>query len=75
MNEVKELFLSIGRDDIDESMSEILSSGVIDSMDIMGLVSAIERRYKKPLLAQFIASENFESFKSIKDMIDEAMKR
>ncbi|QCD44605.1 acyl carrier protein [Campylobacter mucosalis] len=72
MNEVKEIFVSIGRDDINESMGSLLSCGVIDSMDIMALVSAIENRYKKSLDAQFITRDSFESFEAIKDMIDRA---
>lgn len=74
MNEIKELFNQIGRDDVNESMGELLSSGIIDSMDIMALVAAIEKAYKKPLRAEFITNESFESFASLKDMIDKAMR-
>lgn len=73
MNEIKELFSQIGRSDVDESMDHLLSDGTIDSMDIMALVSAIEKAYKKPLSAEFITSENFESFASLKAMIEKAM--
>lgn len=74
MDEIKELFAKIERNDVTPEMSGLLSSGVIDSLDIMALVAEIEKVYKKPLSAEFIKASNFESFESIKKMIDEAMK-
>ena len=73
MKEIKELFNKIGKSDIDESMTNLLSDGIIDSMDIMALVVEIETLYKKPLKSKFIINENFESFESIYKMLDEAM--
>lgn len=74
MDEIKELFAKIERNDVTPEMSGLLRSGVIDSLDIMALVAEIEKVYKKPLGAEFIKASNFESFESIKKMIDEAMK-
>lgn len=74
MNEIKELFEKIERDDITPEMNGLLSGGIIDSLDIMALVAEIEKRYKKPLDAEFLELENFENFASIKAMIDKAMK-
>lgn len=73
MQEIKQFFININRDDVDESMQNLLSEDIIDSIDIMALVAEIEKHYKKPLKAEFIRAENFESFKSIKKMLDEAM--
>ncbi|MDL0104416.1 acyl carrier protein [Campylobacter vicugnae] len=73
MKEIKELFNKIGKSDIDESMTNLLSDGIIDSMDIMALAVEIEKLYKKPLKSKFIINENFESFESICKMLDEAM--
>lgn len=73
MKEIKELFNKIGKSDIDESMTNLLSDGIIDSMDIMALVVEIEKLYKKPLKSKFVINENFESFESICKMLDEAM--
>lgn len=73
MKEIKELFNKIGKSDIDESMTNLLSDGIIDSMDIMALVVEIEKLYKKPLKSKFIINKNFESFESICKMLDEAM--
>ncbi|EAJ4475687.1 acyl carrier protein, partial [Campylobacter coli] len=42
------------------------------SIDIMALVAEIEKFYKKPLKAEFITPENFESFQAIKNMIEQA---
>lgn len=74
MQEIKQFFINIERTDIDESMENLLSQDLIDSIDIMALVAEIEKYYKKPLKAEFIKAENFESFKSIRKMLDEAMK-
>ena len=74
MKEIQELFAKIERNDITPEMSNLLSGGIIDSLDIMALVSEIEKAYKKPLSAEFIEAENFESFEAIKKMIERAMK-
>lgn len=72
MNEIKELFSEIGRDDVSADDSSLVSSGVIDSMDIMALVEVIEKRHKKMLDAKFIDLQNFESFSAISDMLKRA---
>ena len=74
MNEISELFAKIGRDDIYPQASGLLKNGIIDSIDIMALVTQIEKTYKKTLDAKFLEVKNFESFESIKAMIQEAMK-
>ncbi len=74
MNEISELFAKIGRDDISPQASGLLKNGIIDSIDIMALVTQIEKTYKKTLDAKFLEVKNFESFESIKAMIQEAMK-
>ena len=74
MKEITEIFAKIERSDITPEMSNLLSGGIIDSLDIMALVAEIEKTYKKPLSAEFIEAENFESFASIKAMIERAMK-
>lgn len=71
---IKQFFISIDRSDIDENMENLLSEDIIDSMDIMSLVAEIEKYYKKPLKAEFIKAENFESFQTIKNMLEQAMK-
>ncbi|KAA6229102.1 phosphopantetheine-binding protein [Campylobacter sp. LR286c] len=73
MQLIKEFFKEIQRDDIDENATNLLSEGIIDSLDIMGLVNVIEKHFKKPLKAEFIEANNFESFQSIKAMIEKAM--
>ena len=73
MQEIKQFFINIDRADIDESMKNLVNEDLIDSIDIMALVAEIEKFYKKPLKAEFITPENFESFDSIKKMIKEAI--
>ncbi|ECH5107866.1 acyl carrier protein, partial [Campylobacter jejuni] len=65
MQEIKQFFINIDRADIDESMKNLVNEDLIDSIDIMALVAEIEKFYKKPLKAEFITPENFESFESI----------
>ncbi|HEF9590009.1 TPA: acyl carrier protein [Campylobacter coli] len=72
MQEIKQFFININRTDIDENMENLLSEDIIDSMDIMSLVAEIEKYYKKPLKAEFIKAENFESFQTIKNMLEKA---
>ncbi len=74
MEQIKQFFENIGRNDIDNTMTELLSQGILDSIDIMALIAEIESFYKRPLQAEFIKPENFEDFASIKKMLDEAMK-
>ncbi|MBZ7966546.1 acyl carrier protein [Campylobacter sp. RM9756] len=74
MQIVKQFFANIERTDIDENMTDLVSEDIIDSIDIMALVAEIEKYYKKPLKAEFITPENFESFSSIKQMLELAMK-
>ncbi|OCX43567.1 acyl carrier protein [Campylobacter ornithocola] len=73
MQLIQEFFNKIDREDINENMQNLLSDDIIDSLDIMALVTEIEKHYKKPLKAEFIKAENFESFKDIKEMIKQAM--
>lgn len=55
-------------------MKELVANDIIDSMDILAIISEIQRMHKKSLLAKFITAENFDSFQSIKKMINEAYK-
>ncbi|EGS6634673.1 acyl carrier protein [Campylobacter jejuni] len=71
MQEIKQFFINIERTDINESMENLVSE---DFIDIMALVAEIEKFYKKPLKAEFITPENFESFENIKKMLETAMK-
>ncbi|HAA1513167.1 acyl carrier protein [Campylobacter coli] len=73
MQEIKQFFINIDRADINESMKNLVNEDLIDSIDIMALVAEIEKFYKKPLKAEFITPENFESFESIKKMIKDAI--
>lgn len=72
MEKIKQFFINIERPDIDESMQNLVSDDVIDSIDIMALVAEIEKHYGKNLKAEFINAENFENFENIKKMLEQA---
>lgn len=74
MKLIKQFFINIGRDDIDENVNDFLKDDMIDSIDIMDLVTEIEKYYKKPLDPEFVKAKNFKNFQTIKNMINEAMK-
>lgn len=74
MKEIKELFVDIGKVDVDESCGHLLANGVIDSLDIIALVGAIEKKYGKKLDIKYIQAENFINFATLKAMIDEYLK-
>lgn len=74
MQEIKELFESIGKGDADLDSNSLLSEHIIDSLDIMAIVSALETKYGKNLDFSFIQKDNFESAKALKNMIQEAFK-
>ncbi|ELP0534573.1 acyl carrier protein [Campylobacter upsaliensis] len=72
MQIIKEFFIKIGRDDIDENMKNLVSNNEIDSIDVMALVTEIEKHYQKILDRKYIKMTYFEDFESIKKMLDEA---
>ncbi|CAM2984426.1 phosphopantetheine-binding protein [Helicobacter burdigaliensis] len=74
MQEIKQFFENIGKDSIDENMDNLVKNGFIDSLDIMNLVAEIEQFYQTTLDFDDIVPENFESFKTIKKMIELSVK-
>lgn len=72
MEIIKKIFKEIGREDITEDMDNLLESGIIDSMDIIAFLSAVEKHYGKPINAGFIDFEVFKNFQTIKDLLDKA---
>ncbi|EIZ0998224.1 acyl carrier protein [Campylobacter coli] len=74
MKEVKQFFINIGKDHISELDIDLFSSGKIDSLDIINLVGEIEKFYQIALDFDNLIPENFESFDSIKKLIDKGLK-
>lgn len=69
MNDVKKLLAMIGKENIDENSTNLLGSGILDSLDVMSLVEAIEQKYGKALDTKYIEIENFQSLEAIRKMI------
>ncbi|MBZ7935009.1 acyl carrier protein [Campylobacter sp. LH-2024] len=74
MEEIKQFFKEIGREDIDEFDVDLFSSGRIDSLDVMNLINKIEKYYNKTLDSDFMRPIHFESFENIQKMLELAMK-
>ncbi|MFB1639696.1 phosphopantetheine-binding protein [Campylobacter molothri] len=72
MEEIKQFFKEIGREDIDENIRNLVSDNIIDSLDVMNLINKIEKHYNKTLDSDFMRPMHFESFESIKQMISKA---
>lgn len=72
MEEIKQFFKEIGKENIDENSKNLVTNGLIDSLDIMKLVTQIEDFYNQELDMDFIMPENFEDFKTIETMIKKA---
>ncbi|MCR2059129.1 acyl carrier protein [Campylobacter lari] len=73
MDMIQEFFNNIGRSDINKNSKNLLSNGIIDSMDVISLVSEIEKYYNKSLKYNLIKPEAFEDFESIQHMIIESI--
>ena len=70
MNIVKSLFDSIGRSDLTEDMDNLLDNGLIDSMDIIAFLEAVEKHYKKDFDESYIEVEYFQNFQTIQEMLN-----
>ncbi|ENS3715521.1 TPA: acyl carrier protein, partial [Campylobacter upsaliensis] len=46
MQQIKQFFKNIGREDLDENSQNLLSSGLIDSLDIMAFIAEVQKHYK-----------------------------
>ncbi|ANE34755.1 hypothetical protein CHL_1443 [Campylobacter hyointestinalis subsp. lawsonii CCUG 27631] len=75
MNTAIELLKTIGKDNIDINSKSLISSGLLDSLDIMALVDAIEEKFNKSLDADFIEKNNFESIEAIENMLNKAFRK
>ena len=53
-------------------MRNLVSNNEIDSIDVMALVTEIEKHYQKTLDRKYIKMTYFEDFESIKKMLNEA---
>ncbi|WP_096019022.1 phosphopantetheine-binding protein [Campylobacter lanienae] len=69
MSEAKILLNEIGKGDISDENLNLLDNGLIDSIDIIALVAAMQARYNKDLDAKFLSAENFQSIAALDNMI------
>lgn len=69
MKEVKQFFEKIGRNDIDETVDNLIEGGVLDSIEIMNLIQEIEAYYEFLINFDYITPENFRNFQTISIML------
>ncbi|MBK1992111.1 acyl carrier protein [Campylobacter sp. 2018MI35] len=72
MKEIEQFFIKIGKENIDKDSRNLVTNGLIDSLDIMKLITEIENFYEKELDSDFMDIDNFESFEDIEKMIKKA---
>lgn len=70
MKEIKEIFENIGFYEIDENSDDLVDSGVLDSANIIMLITQIEEKYDICVNYKYLKAENFKNFKSILNLIE-----
>ena len=69
MNEAKKLLTEISKGDISENEQNLLTGGIIDSLDVMELVELISKKFGE-VNASDINSRDFESISAINSLIN-----
>ena len=69
MNEAKKLLTEISKGDISENEQNLLTGGIIDSLDVMELVELISKKFGE-VNACDINSSDFESISAINSLIN-----
>ncbi|OUT16668.1 hypothetical protein B9N60_07915 [Campylobacter concisus] len=69
MNEAKKLLTEISKGDISENEQNLLTGGIIDSLDVMELVELISKKFGE-VNANDINSSDFESISAINSLIN-----
>ncbi|MDU2360712.1 acyl carrier protein [Campylobacter concisus] len=69
MNEAKKLLTEISKGDISENEQNLLTGGIIDSLDVMELVELISKKFGE-VNASDINSSDFESISAINSLIN-----
>lgn len=71
---LEQILKQIGREELlnENGDSDLFAAGLIDSMDVMELVEAIEKVSGKALDASYIDIENFKSLNALKSMLERA---
>lgn len=71
--QIYEFFKKIGREDISENDKELMSSGLLSSIEYLSLISEIENIYGT-IPAKYLDIENFESFDAISKLLENLSK-
>ena len=69
--QILELFKAIGREDISLEQQHLFTNGIIDSIDYLALIDAIESKWGA-LPADSLMPDNFESVDRIADTLNQA---
>ena len=75
MEKIKEILLEIN-DNVDyEKEHALLTNGVIDSVELVELVTRLEKEYEIEIPLDEISPENFDSMEDILHMIEQIQKQ
>lgn len=72
MKEILEILKEIRPENDFESSENYIDDGMLDSFDLISLISIIEETYGVVIDGLDIVPENFENLKAIKDLIDKS---
>ena len=72
---VGEEIIQDGNSDVLTENGSLLESGMIDSLGIIQLVSFIEENYQIKIDGEELIQENFETLRSISDMVSRMMEQ
>ncbi|EAJ5674025.1 acyl carrier protein [Campylobacter lari] len=74
MDNIQKIFNNIGKENITSSCDNLVSKGLIDSLDIISIVEEIEKKYNITIDFNLIVPENFENFEKINLFINQQIK-
>lgn len=72
-NDVLELLKQIGHDNISLDEQNLVSNGLINSIDIMNLISEIESKYSCMVDVDLIEINSFENCQAIAELINKVI--
>ncbi|EGJ4816374.1 acyl carrier protein [Campylobacter lari] len=70
LSDIKTIFSSIGKNDVDENIDNLFENNLMDSISMMDLVGAIEEFYSIEIDFDYLEYDNFKNLFAIQNMIE-----